>query len=153
MASKNQALQSTTLQRPTTFPSAEGSSSYMPPSPLTQLRQDADFYRNQVEMLKEEADEQQHRSSEHFQGQVSVLSDRVEHLQHLLAMESSKVQRLSSELEEMNNTIAEAKTYERNLEHMVSQLSKQLDQLNPEHGKSSYNRNLAAACLEVATGW
>ncbi|KAF8570309.1 hypothetical protein P879_04393 [Paragonimus westermani] len=95
---------------------------------VQQLRQDADFYRNQVEMLKEEADEQQHRSSEHFQGQVSVLSDRVEHLQHLLAMESSKVHRLSSELEEMNNTIAEAKTHERNLEHMVSQLSKQLDQ-------------------------
>lgn len=52
----------------------------------------------------------------------------MEHLQSLLALESSKVERLSNELEEMNNTVVEAKSYERNLEHMVSQLSKQLEQ-------------------------
>ncbi|OON19091.1 hypothetical protein X801_05046 [Opisthorchis viverrini] len=59
---------------------------------------------------------------------VNVLGDRVEHLQHLLALESSKVERLSAELEDMTTTIAEAKTYERNLEHMVTQLSRQLEQ-------------------------
>ncbi|THD21820.1 Myosin-2 [Fasciola hepatica] len=129
MAATNKALQASTIQKPT-YVEGDGSPllGKAAPSPMTQLRQDADFYRNQVEMLKEEADEQQHRSSEHFQGQVSVLSDRVEHLQSLLALESSKVERLSNELEEMNNTIVEAKSYERNLEHMVSQLSKQLEQ-------------------------
>ncbi|VDP78379.1 unnamed protein product [Echinostoma caproni] len=129
MAATNKALQASTRQKPA-YIDADGSPfmGKAAPSPMTQLRQDADFYRNQVEMLKEEADEQQHRSSEHFQGQVSVLSDRVEHLQSLLALESSKVERLSIELEEMNSTVAEAKAYERNLEHMVSQLSKQLEQ-------------------------
>ncbi|TGZ59101.1 hypothetical protein CRM22_009270 [Opisthorchis felineus] len=127
MAVNNQALQAVTLQRPTRVTETDGSP-LMAPSPLSQLRQDADFYRNQVEMLKEEADEQQIRSSEHFRGQVSVLGDRVEHLQHLLALESSKVERLSAELEDMTTTIAEAKTYERNLEHMVTQLSRQLEQ-------------------------
>ncbi|KAG5449462.1 hypothetical protein CSKR_105509 [Clonorchis sinensis] len=127
MAVNNQALQAVTLQRPTRVTETDGSP-LLAPSPLSQLRQDADFYRNQVEMLKEEADEQQHRSSEHFRGQVNVLGDRVEHLQHLLALESSKVERLSAELEDMTTTIAEAKTYERNLEHMVTQLSRQLEQ-------------------------
>ncbi|KER28963.1 hypothetical protein T265_04341 [Opisthorchis viverrini] len=91
-----------------------------------QQHRSSEHFRGQ--MLKEEADEQQHRSSEHFRGQVNVLGDRVEHLQHLLALESSKVERLSAELEDMTTTIAEAKTYERNLEHMVTQLSRQLEQ-------------------------
>ncbi|CAH8562489.1 unnamed protein product [Dicrocoelium dendriticum] len=127
MAAGNKALQSSALARPDCSTNTR-SSPMLVPSPLTQLKRDADFYRNQVEMLKEEADEQQHRSSEHFQGQVSVLSDRVEQLQHLLSLEHDKVSRLSSELEGMNKTILEAKSHERSLEQTVSQLSRQLEQ-------------------------
>ncbi|TNN11825.1 nonmuscle myosin II heavy chain, partial [Schistosoma japonicum] len=97
-------------------------------SPMTKLKHDAEFYRDQVELLREEADEQQLRSAEHYRNQVRVLSERVEQLQHVLALESSKVERLSSELEEKQSIEAEGKAYVRNLELMVNQLSKQLEQ-------------------------
>ncbi|CAH8461436.1 unnamed protein product [Heterobilharzia americana] len=110
-----------------------------PASPMTKLRQDAEFYRDQVELLREEADEQQLRSAEHYRNQVRVLSERVEQLQHVLALESSKVERLSSELEERNTSETESKAYVRNLEVMVNQLSKQLEQRSKlmSHGEGN----------------
>ncbi|CAL8079706.1 unnamed protein product [Calicophoron daubneyi] len=149
MAANNKALQASVMPRPPGL--LESESSPTPgrsTTPIAQLRQDADFYRNQVELLKEEADEEQHRSSEHFQGQVNVLGDRVEQLQNLLSLESAKVERLSSELEDMNATVAESKNYERNLELMVSQLSKQLEQRNKEKEQAA---DEAAKAPAVAT--
>ncbi|VDP98402.1 unnamed protein product [Trichobilharzia regenti] len=75
-------------------------------SPMTKLKHDAEFYRDQVR----------------------VLSERVEQLQHVLALESSKVERLSSELEEKNSNESEAKAYVRNLEVMelITELQNEL---------------------------
>lgn len=39
---------------------------------MTKLKNDAEFYRDQVELLREEADEQQLRSAEHYKNQVSL---------------------------------------------------------------------------------
>ncbi|CAH8446658.1 unnamed protein product [Schistosoma turkestanicum] len=127
LAADNKALNALAPQKPASLNEAEQA----PPNPgstMTKLKHDAEFYRDQVELLREEADEQQLRSAEHYRNQVRALSERVEQLQHILALESSKVERLSSELEEKNSTEAEGKAYVRNLELMVNQLSKQLEQ-------------------------
>ncbi|CAH8456735.1 unnamed protein product [Schistosoma bovis] len=127
LAADNKALNALAPQKPSNLLEVEPSP-LNPGSPMTKLKNDAEFYRDQVELLREEADEQQLRSAEHYKNQVRVLGERVEQLQHILALESSKVERLSSELEEKNSTEAEGKAYVRNLELMVNQLSKQLEQ-------------------------
>ncbi|CAH8468913.1 unnamed protein product [Schistosoma haematobium] len=127
LAADNKALNALAPQKPSNLLEVEPSP-LNPGSPMTRLKNDAEFYRDQVELLREEADEQQSRSAEHYKNQVRVLGERVEQLQHILALESSKVERLSSELEEKNSTEAEGKAYVRNLELMVNQLSKQLEQ-------------------------
>ncbi|RTG86834.1 uncharacterized protein DC041_0000369, partial [Schistosoma bovis] len=127
LAADNKALNALAPQKPSNLLEVEPSP-LNPGSPMTKLKNDAEFYRDQVELLREEADEQQLRSAEHYKNQVRVLGERVEQLQHILALESSKVERLSSELEEKNSTEAEGKAYVRNLELMelITELQNEL---------------------------
>ncbi|KAL3320984.1 hypothetical protein Ciccas_000344 [Cichlidogyrus casuarinus] len=110
---------------------------------LDRARDDVEFYRNQVELLREEADEFQTFANLHYEEKIIILSDRVESLQNQLAHLTHKNERLTRELEESTQTAADAKMCERSLQIVVDQLSKQLTeyresprQLGSENGDS-----------------
>ncbi|VDK29674.1 unnamed protein product [Dibothriocephalus latus] len=87
-----------------------------------EARDNAEFYRNQLEMLREEVDDQNTRTSQHYEEKIGTLSERVEHLQNLLTQENFRVERLNGELEMANSQLNEAHMNEANLENMVNEL-------------------------------
>ncbi|KAL7060766.1 hypothetical protein AAHC03_09246 [Spirometra sp. Aus1] len=91
-------------------------------SSYQQARDNAEFYRNQLEMLREEVDDQNTRTSQHYEEKIGTLSERVEHLQNLLTQENFRVERLNGELELANAQLNEAHENEANLENMINEL-------------------------------
>ncbi|VDD81596.1 unnamed protein product [Mesocestoides corti] len=89
-------------------------------------KENAEFYRNQLELLREEVDDQNARTSQHYEEKIGVLSERVEQLQNMLTQESFRVERLNGELEAANSQLAEARETEDNLTSMVDDLRAEL---------------------------
>ncbi|KAM7535307.1 hypothetical protein Aperf_G00000095414 [Anoplocephala perfoliata] len=89
-------------------------------------QENADFYREQLEMLREDVEAQNNRISQHYEEKIGVLSERVEQLQNMLTQESFRVDRLSGELEAANGQLQEAHDAEGNLSDMVETLKAEL---------------------------
>ncbi|VUZ39029.1 unnamed protein product [Hymenolepis diminuta] len=91
-------------------------------------KDNAEFYREQLEMLREDVEAQNARISQHYEEKIGVLSERVEQLQNMLTQESFRVERLNGELETANGQLAEAHDAEDDLTKMVENLKAELNQ-------------------------
>ncbi|VDK33169.1 unnamed protein product [Taenia asiatica] len=90
-------------------------------------KENADFYREQLELLREDVEAQNARISQHYEEKIGVLSERVEQLQNMLTQESFQVERLNGELDAANGQLVEARETEDNLNSMVDRLKAELD--------------------------
>ncbi|KAL5109297.1 Myosin heavy chain non-muscle [Taenia crassiceps] len=91
----------------------------------------AEFYREQLELLRDDVEAQNARISQHYEEKIGVLSERVEQLQDMLTRESFRVERLNGELDVANGQLVEARETEGNLTNMVSRLKAELDRRLP----------------------
>lgn len=90
-------------------------------------KENAEFYREQLEMLREDVEAQNARISQHYEEKIGVLSERVEQLQNMLTQESFRVESISGELETVNGQLAEARDAEGELTNMVENLKGELN--------------------------
>uniref|UniRef100_A0A915EXN4 Uncharacterized protein n=1 Tax=Echinococcus canadensis TaxID=519352 RepID=A0A915EXN4_9CEST len=90
-------------------------------------KENAEFYREQLELLREDVEAQNSRISQHYEEKIGVLSERVEQLQNMLTQESFRVERLNGELDAANSQLVEARETEDNLTGMVDRLKAELD--------------------------
>ncbi|VDN96667.1 unnamed protein product [Rodentolepis nana] len=99
-------------------------------------KENAEFYREQLEMLREDASPICAYKS--FI-QIGVLSERVEQLQNMLTQESFRVERISGELETANGQLAEARDAEDELTNMVENLKGELNRYRLASATSEAN--------------
>lgn len=117
-------------------------------SSYQQAKDNAEFYRNQLEMLREEVDDQNARTSQHYEEKIGTLSERVEHLQNLLTQENFRVERLNGELEMANSQLHEAHMKEANLENMINELKVALKR-KPTFSISDYPQTPGSADMPL----
>nr|CDS29790.1 nonmuscle myosin II heavy chain [Hymenolepis microstoma] len=102
-------------------------------------KENAEFYREQLEMLREDVEAQNARISQHYEEKIGVLSERVEQLQNMLTQESFRVERISGELETANGQLAEARDAEDELTNMVENLKGELNRYRMASANSEAN--------------
>ncbi|VDM33749.1 unnamed protein product [Hydatigera taeniaeformis] len=106
---------------------ANGAMDAMTENSYKLAKENAEFYREQLELLREDVEAQNARISQHYEEKIGVLSERVEQLQNMLTQESFRVERLNGELDAANGQLVEARETEDNLTSMVDRLKNELD--------------------------